>query len=210
MRSKASAKTRDKVLEAARALFNEQSTAAVSLDDIATAAKISPEDLAHHFREKQEIVRALFDQYWRALDGRWYPDKDPARNVAMMVRNLKDMTTLRWDFRFFQREMLLLLRADTRLRSAYEAVSERRFSEMRVFAQQLVLQDMVRVPRLPRTIDDLLMAVWLITEGWQAYLDLTGTPADQDQVGRLDDLLMVAIDPYLTDRGRELFEKLAQ
>ncbi|WP_083753385.1 TetR/AcrR family transcriptional regulator [Actinosynnema sp. ALI-1.44] len=210
MRSKTSARTRAKVLDAARSLFNEQCTADVSLDDIAEAARISPEDLSYHFRDKPEIIRALFELYGRALDGRWYPSKDPAKNVAVMARNLTEMSSLRWDYRFFQREMTLLLRADPRLRAAYDAVSERRLSEMRVFAQQLVLQDMVRVPRLPRTLDDLLMAVWLISEGWQAWLDVTGTPASPDDVGRLNDLLMVVIDPYLTDQGRELFEKLVQ
>ncbi|ONI79286.1 hypothetical protein ALI144C_26020 [Actinosynnema sp. ALI-1.44] len=198
------------MLDAARSLFNEQCTADVSLDDIAEAARISPEDLSYHFRDKPEIIRALFELYGRALDGRWYPSKDPAKNVAVMARNLTEMSSLRWDYRFFQREMTLLLRADPRLRAAYDAVSERRLSEMRVFAQQLVLQDMVRVPRLPRTLDDLLMAVWLISEGWQAWLDVTGTPASPDDVGRLNDLLMVVIDPYLTDQGRELFEKLVQ
>nr|WP_042181186.1 TetR/AcrR family transcriptional regulator [Kibdelosporangium sp. MJ126-NF4]CEL14868.1 Transcriptional regulator, TetR family [Kibdelosporangium sp. MJ126-NF4]CTQ96501.1 Transcriptional regulator, TetR family [Kibdelosporangium sp. MJ126-NF4] len=210
MWSKPLAKKRAKVLEAARALFNEQSTTEVGVDQIAEAARISPEELGHHFRDKQEIIRALFELYGRALDGRWHPGKDAAKNVAVMARNLTEMSSLRWDYRFFQREMVLLLRADPRLRTAYDAVSERRISEMRVFAQQLVLQDMLRVPRLPRTLDDLLMSVWLISEGWQAWLDVTGTPASPDDVGRLNDLLMVVIDPYLTDQGRDLFEKMVQ
>jgi hypothetical protein len=87
-------------------------------------------------------------------------------------------------------------------------VFQRRIGELRGFAEQLVRQDMMRVPRPPRTLDDLITAVWLIAEGWHSFLEIAGDPEDPAQVARVTELLMVTLDPYLTDRGRALFEDL--
>jgi AcrR family transcriptional regulator len=206
MSSKTSERTRLKVLVAARELFNERGTAAVSTNHIAAEAGISPGNLYYHFRDKQQIIRALFDRYSGELDNRWTPDHDAGKNVATLGQNLAETANLGWQYRFFQRELMVLLRADPQLRAAYDVVYERRFSELRTFAQELVLQNMVRVPRLPRTLDDMIAALWLIADGWQSFLDLTGDPADQQQVARVTDLMMVVIEPYLTDEGRRLFE----
>ncbi|MCE7011309.1 TetR/AcrR family transcriptional regulator [Kibdelosporangium philippinense] len=206
MSSKTSERTRLKVLEAARDLFNERGTAAVSTNHIAAGAGISPGNLYYHFRDKQQIIHALFDRYARELDDRWRPDRDAGKNLAVLGRNLAEAAALSWEYRFFQREMLVLLRADDRLRAAYDVVYERRFSEQRSFAQELVLQNVIRVPQLPRTIDDLITALWLVAEGWQPFLDLTSDPTDEQQVARVTDLLMVVLEPYLTDEGRRLFE----
>jgi AcrR family transcriptional regulator len=205
-----SSRTRAKILKAAKDLFNEQGTAPVHTDDIAAAARISPDDLRAQFRDKQEIVRTLFDEYIHSLDGGWRPAQDPARNIALVVKNLARLNQLRWEYRFANRELLQLAHADQRIRAAYRRVYERRFSELRVLVQQMVLQDLVRVPRLPRTIDDLVMNVWLISDSWFWHMELTGDPADPDHAGRINDILMVTLDPYFTDKGRELFEKLTQ
>lgn len=124
----------------------------------------------------------------------------------MMGRNLARTAELGWQYRFFQRELLVLLRADDQLRAAYDVVYQRRFSELRTFGQELVRQNMIRVPRLPRTLDDMITALWLVSDGWQSFLELTGDPADENQVARVTDLLMVVLEPYLTDEGRRLFE----
>src|SRR5438552_18857166 len=56
-------KTRDRILEAARTLFNEEGVAAQSAVDIAAALGISPGHLYYHFRGKPEIVVALLEIY---------------------------------------------------------------------------------------------------------------------------------------------------
>jgi AcrR family transcriptional regulator len=205
-KNRSSERTRSKVLEAARELFNEQGTGAVSTNHIAAAAEISPGNLYYHFKDKRAIIRALFTRYAAELDNRWAPDEDPGKNVARLGQNLAANAELTWEYRFFQRELLSLLRADAELREGYEVVYQRRLSELRVFAEQLLWQGMIRAPLPPRTIDDLVVAVWLVSEGWQPFLDLTGDPQDPYQVSRGTDLVMVVIEPYLTDEGRRLFE----
>jgi AcrR family transcriptional regulator len=201
MSSKAE-RTRARVLDTARKLFNDQGTAAVSTNHIAAAAEMSPGNLYYHFTDKHAIVRALFAQYASEFDDRWQPGGDGDRNLRVLHRNLTAATGSAWDYRFLQRELMALLRADPRLRDAYEAVYGRRMSEWRLFAEQLVWQGMLRAPLPPRTLDDLVSAIWLVAEGWLPFLDLTGDPTAPDQAARVLNLVMVVLEPYLTDEGR--------
>lgn len=56
-------KTRDRILKTALALFNSESEAQVSTVDIAAVLGISPGNLYYHFRGKEAIIGALFDDF---------------------------------------------------------------------------------------------------------------------------------------------------
>ena len=53
---------RERIVDTALQLFNERGSATVSTNHIAAAARISPGNLYYHFRNKEEIVRALFER----------------------------------------------------------------------------------------------------------------------------------------------------
>jgi len=201
VRSK-SEQTRARILDTARELFNDLGTATVSTNRIAAATDMSPGNLYYHFRDKQAIIRGLFDQYASHFDNRWQPADDAAKNLDTLGRNLVAASDSSWRYRFLQRELMALLRADPELRAAYETVYRRRMSEWSVFAELLVWQNMLRAPLPPQTLQDLVVAIWLIAEGWLPFLDLTGDPTDPDQARRGTNLVMVALEPYLTTEGK--------
>ena len=194
--------TRARILDAARSLFNERGTAAVSTNHIAAAAGLSPGNLYYHFADKNEIIRDLHARYAAAHEDRWRPDPDGRVSLATLRRNIAEGAALAWQYRFFEREILALLRADPQLRAAYRAVYERRLQQWLTFAERLVARGLIRPPRPPGTLRHLATAVWLIAESWLAFLDVVGNPEDPDEVGQGTDLILVAIDPYLTARGR--------
>jgi AcrR family transcriptional regulator len=55
-------KTRDKIIDTAIRLFNKRGTKAISTNRITAATGISPGNLYYHFRSKQDIIRAIFEQ----------------------------------------------------------------------------------------------------------------------------------------------------
>lgn len=56
-------KTRDRILKTSLALFNSEGEAQVSTVDIAAVLGISPGNLYYHFRGKEAIIEALFDEF---------------------------------------------------------------------------------------------------------------------------------------------------
>jgi len=200
-------RTRQRILDAACGLFNEHGTAPVTTNHIAAEAGLSPGNLYYHFADKQEIIRALFARYTAAYEGRWRPSADAAQDLGALRGNVTAGIALTWEYRFFGREMLALLRADPELRAAYREIFQRRLGEWHAFGDRLVVQGLVRPPKPPRTLRDLNLAVWLVAEGWLPFLDATGDPFDTNQVGRGGDLVLVVLESYLTAEGRRAVER---
>ena len=69
--------THDRILDTALRLFNQSGTAAVSTNHIAAALGMSPGNLYYHFRNKEAIIRDLFEQQYahRADRSRCYGTK---------------------------------------------------------------------------------------------------------------------------------------
>ncbi|MGL4370327.1 MAG: TetR/AcrR family transcriptional regulator, partial [Spirochaetota bacterium] len=53
--------TREKIIETAVALFNEKGAHSVTTNHIADKMGMSPGNLYYHYRNKQEIIREIFD-----------------------------------------------------------------------------------------------------------------------------------------------------
>jgi AcrR family transcriptional regulator len=197
-----SQRTRDRILEAALRLFNERGTAAVSTNHIAAEAGISPGNLYYHFGDKQEIIRALHTRYAVAHERRWELGQQAGENLGALRENVTAGMALAWEYRFLEREILALLRADPELRASYQEVYERRLGEWLAFGERLVTQGVLRRPRPPRSLRDLVVAIWLIATNWIAFLDITGDAEDPAQVAKGADLVLVVLDSYLTDEAR--------
>src|ERR1700749_4499930 len=124
--------TQVRILQAALELFNEHGTAAVSSNRIAERCGISKGNLQYHFRNKPEIVTALFQQAINEMDSGWYQDHlapTLEHMAAMYVRQLQ----LILKYRFFYREMAALLRHDVQLRKKFADNRERRMRDLERF-----------------------------------------------------------------------------
>ncbi len=60
-------KTRDKIIQASIALFNEQGERNVTTNHIAAHLGISPGNLYYHFRNKEDIILSIYEEYARNL-----------------------------------------------------------------------------------------------------------------------------------------------
>ena len=103
-------KTRERILATALCLFNESGTAPVSTNHIAEALGISPGNLYYHFRNKEEIIRALFEQQFARWDADYaFPD-DRLPNLDDLQQLVRATFVTAWEYRFMYRELIALLR----------------------------------------------------------------------------------------------------
>ena len=188
--------TRARILDAALALFNERGTAAVSTNHVAAAAGLSPGNLYYHFSGKPEIIRALHERYAAAHEDLWNTGGQDA-SLARLRENLTHAMGLAWEYRFLERELIALLRADVRLAASHRAAYQRRLAQWVAFGEQLAASGALAPPPPPATITDLAVAIWLIGTGWLPFLEITGNPHDPAQVARGADLVSVVLGPYL-------------
>ena len=60
-------KTKTAIVKAARRIFGERGFAATTMDDIASSARVAKGAVYHHFKTKEELFGAVFDQVSRDL-----------------------------------------------------------------------------------------------------------------------------------------------
>ncbi len=75
MDAKPKRRTRERILEAALALFNEYGVPGVATATIAETMNISPGNLYYHFRSKEKIVEALFAQFKQEIEATLAPPR---------------------------------------------------------------------------------------------------------------------------------------
>lgn len=96
-------KTRDRIVETARTLFNEQGYGAVSTAALATACGMAEGNLWYHFKTRRALLDALSERFAEAIEARLAlePGSDPVGGYARLLEAV--MAEFR-GFRFLYRD----------------------------------------------------------------------------------------------------------
>lgn len=188
--------TRERILDTALALFNEGGTASASTNHIAAACGISPGNLYYHFRNKEEIIRALFDRMFTIWGQSSMPADRPLAlaDLQVIVRNA---FALLGEYRFIYRELIALLRRDEYLQRRWSELRERGFSGVRDLFDHFAAAGVLRKPDDPAEMTRLAELVWLVSEFWPASVEMSGLPLDDAQMDHGVALMLQVLQPYI-------------
>lgn len=117
-------KTRDRIIQAALELFNESGEPNITTNHIAAHLGISPGNLYYHFRNKEEIIHSIFDEYARDLSIRFQPQGESKVTADNLLGYLDAVFMLMWRYRFFYANLPDILRRDLELQEKYLAAQE--------------------------------------------------------------------------------------
>lgn len=179
--------TRTRILDAALELFNARGAANVTTNHIADAMGISPGNLYYHFRNKAEIVRGLFGRIMAALSANYARPTGKTPTVRTMEAMAAGNFEIQWAYRFFFRDLTMLLAADPELAAEYRAYRERGMANTVALLRHFASAGLM-TPADKRTLDELTQLLWLIGDFWLVFRDAGGgepTRADMDRGVRL-------------------------
>lgn len=189
--------TREKILDTALTLFNNEGTATVSTNHIAEAAGISPGNLYYHFKNKEEIIRELFERLFAANDAAFKLSADTLPTLTDLQTMVKTNYKILWQYRFAHRELTALLRADAELRSRFLVIRKRGFEGFHQLFHAFAQAGTFRSSTKPEVIQNLAETCWLITEFWLNSLEVSGKTVNEAQMERGVQLMMQILEPYL-------------
>lgn len=190
-------KTRDRILQAALELFNQSGTAAISTNHVAEALGMSPGNLYYHFRNKEAIIRGLFEQQFARSDALYSLPADRAPTLEDLRALARATFALSWDYRFIYRELIALLRRDEELRRRWAEVRARGFAGFRELLAAFVAAGVLRDPGDAQVVTRLAELCWLVSEYWLSSVEAGGDAVGPAQVERGTALLLQVLDPYI-------------
>lgn len=189
--------TRERILDTALNLFNESGTAVVSTNHIAAACGISPGNLYYHFRNKEEIIRALFDRMFM-MWGRSSGMPDDRRLALTDLQGIvRGAFAMLGEYRFIYRELIALLRRDEYLQKRWAELRERGFEGVRALFDHFAEAGVLRKPEDPEEMTRVAELVWLVSEFWPASVEMSGMPLETEQMDHGVALMLQVLQPYI-------------
>ena len=201
-------KTRDKIIKASIALFNEQGERNVTTNHIAAHLGISPGNLYYHFRNKEDIILSIYEEYARNLLLDTFPkvssEVKPLDTIILYMDAVFQMTM---KFRFFYSNLPVLLDKNPSLREKYvdvqHAIAER------VSHLLISLRGAGIIDFHDEELTDIVSILRLINTFWLSFYQT------QNIVNEINDSvfyqgvlkILVILRPYTTDEAMPEFLK---
>lgn len=203
--------TKERILDASLALFNELGERKVTTNHIAAHLQISPGNLYYHFKNKQAIIFALFERYEERVLTILQVPQNRALQPLDKLNYLQAIFRGLWDFRFMHRDMEHLLLEDAELHARYRQFF--RTCQLRV---QAIFRGLGEAGIIRVNEDDvaaLALNTWIVVTSWFSFLRCNLLSDDGDSIS--PELLQAGIyqvftleRPYLTDEYREVMNQL--
>ncbi|MCP5265048.1 MAG: TetR/AcrR family transcriptional regulator [Burkholderiaceae bacterium] len=205
--------TRERILEASLRLFNQFGEPNVTTSAIGDEVGISSGNLYYHFRHKEEIVGALFEQFEREIDPLLdTPLRGPVHfEDAWLFLHLLFESI--WRYRFVYRNLNDLVSRNRRLERHFHSVVERKRKAALALCEALI--DSGRMRAHPMEVDALATNMVVLATYWLSF-EYVGNADRFEQAdyqsaaiarGAYHVLALVA--PHLDPDGAELLRRLA-
>jgi AcrR family transcriptional regulator len=180
------------ILEGACHVFNRHGFSSTSFRAVAAELRMSPGHLHYHFKTKQALLDAVFNQLVVATEAMFADGVDPSMLPAAWF-------ALQRKYLFFFRELPALLVAYPTLRRRYRAISRKRVAQFATMFAMLSQAGVVVPEPKPRFFESFAVLLW-----HQCNSILSFLPADDTAVAQAEHMLHTLLWPLLTELGQKL------
>ncbi|GLS82167.1 TetR/AcrR family transcriptional regulator [Paraferrimonas haliotis] len=158
-------KTKDRIVQASLELFNQQGERNVTTNHIAAHLQMSPGNLYYHFRNKEDIIRSIFNEYRAHLEELVTPYEAEHMNLALLTKYFDTIFNLMWRFRFLYANMVDILNRDAQLKAQYIKIQETVLAQIVVVFEQMhddgiLVMSRTQLPILADTVK-LTVSCWI-------------------------------------------------
>ncbi|TPH13356.1 TetR/AcrR family transcriptional regulator [Litorilituus lipolyticus] len=196
-------KTRDKIIQASIALFNEQGERNVTTNHIAAHLSISPGNLYYHFRNKEDIILSIYEEYARSLLLEALPkvsaEVKPLDSLILYMDAVSQTTR---KFRFFYSNLPVLLDKNPSLREKYVEVQHTIAERIRELLLSLRSADIIAFE--DDELADIVSILRLINTFWISFYQTQTIVSEVNDSVFYQGVLkiLVILKPYTTEAAK--------
>lgn len=210
MEKKPKRRTRERILEASLALFNELGEPNVTTSAIADELDISAGNLYYHFHSKDEIVGALFEQFERDMAAKLAAPTQRAVHVDDIWRFLRLLFEIVRQYRFIYRDLSDLVTRYRIVETHFKRIIGYQVKAAAAICEGLVARGEMRASK--EEIDTLAVNVIVVVTYWPAF-DYVCDPRRRDAGNDFDRgvfQVMALASPFLLGEARERLRQLSR
>jgi AcrR family transcriptional regulator len=207
-------RTRERILEAALKLFNEEGAPNVTTADIADELEISPGNLYYHFHNKDEIIHALFAGFERRMEAQLVAPEGRAPDVEDLWFMLHLVFETMAEYRFLYRDLEDILSHDQKLANHFSRIVEQGTQVVKALCAAMVGAGSMRASE--RELEAVARNIALVTTYWISFQRVRQGARGARKSGEVGEIdrgayqVLALIAPFLVGPARELLDKLGQ
>lgn len=196
------AKNRERILSSSIELFNQSGVVAVTTNHIAAHLGISPGNLYFHFRNKEEIIRELFDRMCASIYEVWLPDRKQIA-TATPLEMIERTYEIFWTYRYFHREVYHLRRRDPILERKWKRHLAKTMRLLQAAYDQWVRDGVMRKISDPKEMQMISDTVLLTSSSFLLFYESPERPATRRSIRQGVEHLVHFLLPYHTEEKQK-------
>ena len=191
--------TQSKVLDAAIELFNQSGVSSVSTSKIADLAGISKGNLHYHYSTKGEIILSIWTRMEVEISGWNRDEQEPTiENMARMV--LRQYRQI-WQYRFFYRELNILLEKDPELKYRFQKVRSHRMDYVFDYFTAMAAHGVIKDNLSELELRDLIRISWIVSDFWLSFISVEDDKIDESTMQEGYRLMLQLFSPIFTEQA---------
>ena len=158
---------------------------------------ISPGNLHYHYKNREEIVRLLYIQMREETK---LPVEGLPKSLTVLREHEKLLITIHWKYRFFFKELSVLLSRDSELEELYinDNIAHRR--RIRQVMNNLIINGELAINK-EEDLDFLVDSISLSWQFYSSFLHTIGKELNEKSVQNVVKYTTAAMKPYLTSQN---------
>lgn len=200
--------TRQRILDASLAMFNEQGEPNVTTNHIADELEISPGNLYYHFRNKDDIIEQLFARYEERMDTALVAPEGRLRDLEDIWLQLHLVFEAIWDYRFLYRDLVDILSRNRRLRLRFARILKRAADNATSGMRGLVQAGVMRASAAE--VEATATNILVLATFWLNYASVLGDRDEHEAIRAGIVQVMMLLSPLLRDAERLHLNNLTQ
>jgi len=195
--------TKERILDTALTLFNENGLSKVTLRSIAKEMKISQGNLNYHFKKRNEIIETLYFQLVKNISTSIEEQTISKSELNLLFNISKTIMTSFYDFRFFLLDFVQIMRENEVIKIHYFELTKIRKQQFKEIFTTLVGKGVFRKEELPSEYENLYTRFQILGDFWISSATLSTTKISKKTILEYSRILNETIFPYLTETGRK-------
>jgi len=191
-------KTRDKILQQARLLFNQHGLENLSLRQLAKSMEMSDGNLRYHFKTKADLVNSLYLELVESFD-RLVLDLQSGDHTQLsyLFQSVLNSYQQLFEYRFFMLDFVNLMRVYPEIGSHFKQLQVMRRQQFQGIVSRFVAEGIMRPAAYPQEYNHLHDRLEILSDFWLSSAEVVGVPEGQDPVTHYAKINLSMIYPYL-------------
>ena len=201
--------TKERILDVARVLFNENGYKNVSIRMIALELNMSSGNLNYHYKKREDILEALYFQMVTVFDERIEKLGTEKITLSKMQNDVHSSISRMIDYKFFWTDLYNLLSLNPTIKEHFNTIYEHRKYGLEFVLNEFTTASILKPFTFEFERNNLIEQMvnfgntWLYASSLYATNKLT-----PEYINTQTSALMAYLYPYLTSLGKNAFREL--